>query len=180
MRYTAADIAAECGISVATFYNWMKAQKELRTIADKERKQTTANGTKKNTFGEQTRAAFLSEAARRGKSVRQGLDNGLSNAESKEIPCSSTELDKPLSNVRQELDKGSQVLIDELKEQNEYLKKKLDEALNDNREYSQALVKMSANIIYLQSENKRLTDAQQQKTGSLWERIKKKVKHSNE
>lgn len=179
MRYTAADIAAECGISVATFYNWMKAQKELRTIADKERKQTTANGTKKNTFGEQTRAAFLSEAARRGKNVRQGLDNGLSNAESKEIPCSSTELDKPLSNVRQELDKGSQVLIDELKEQNEYLKKKLDEALNDNREYSQALVKMSANVVYLQSENKRLTDAQK-KPNSIWERIKKKVKHNNE
>ena len=179
MRYTAADIAAECGISVATFYNWMKAQKELRTIATQERENTTANGTKKTTFGEQTRIAFLNEAARRGKNVRQELDNGLSNAKSKENPCPSTELDNPLSNVRQELDKEKQALIDELKAQNEYLKKKLDEALNDNREYSQALVKMSANVVYLQSENKRLTDAQQ-KPKSIWERIKKKVKHNNE
>ena len=179
MRYTAADIAAECGISVATFYNWMKAQKELRTIATQERENTTANGTKKTTFGEQTRIAFLNEAARRGKNVRQELDNGLSNAKSKENPCPSTELDNPFSNVRQELDKEKQALIDELKAQNEYLKKKLDEALNDNREYSQALVKMSANVVYLQSENKRLTDAQQ-KPNSIWERIKKKVKHNNE
>ena len=179
MRYTAADIAAECGISVATFYNWMKAQKELQTIATQERENTTANGTKRTTFGEQTRIVFLNEAARRGKNVRQELDNGLSNAESKENPCPSTELDNPLSNVRQELDKEKQALIDELKAQNEYLKKKLDEALNDNREYSQALVKMSANVVYLQSENKRLTDAQQ-KPNSIWERIKKKVKHNNE
>ena len=149
MRYTAADIAAECGISVAAFYNWLKAQKELQTIATQERENTTANGTKKTTFGEQTRIAFLNEAARRGK------------------------------NVRQELDKEKQALIDELKAQNEYLKKKLDEALNDNKEYSQALVKMSANVVYLQSENKRLTDAQQ-KPKSIWERIKKKVKHTNE
>ena len=143
MRYTAADIAAECGISVATFYNWLKAQKELRTIATQERENTTANGTKRTTFGEQTRIAFLNESARRGK------------------------------NVRQELDKEKQALIDELKAQNEYLKKKLDEALNDNREYSQALVKMSANVVYLQSENKRLTDAQQ-KPKSIWERIKRR------
>ena len=92
---------------------------------------------------------------------------------SKENPCPSTELDNPLSNVRQELDKEKQALIDELKAQNEYLKKKLDEALNDNREYSQALVKMSANVVYLQSENKRLTDAQQ-KPKSIWERIKRR------
>lgn len=167
MRYSAAEIANACGISNATFYNWMKQSKELRDIANVEKKTTAVNGAKNVSYGEATRNAFIAEAERRGKVVRQPIDKGASNVrqlENAETPVSAPSSTHNSGNdVKNDIltfDKATQRLIDELKEQNEYLKRKLDEALEDNRNYSQAMARMSANIVYLQGENQRLLEAQ--------------------
>lgn len=167
MRYSAGEIAAACGISNATFYNWMKQSKELRDIANSEKKTTAVNGAKNVSFGEATRNAFIAEAERRGKVVRQPIDKCASNVRQLEnaetaafFEPSTHHSDNDAKNDSLTFDKATQALIDELKAQNEYLKQKLDEALADNRNYSQAMARMSANIVYLQSENQRLLEAQ--------------------
>ena len=151
MRYSAAEIANACGISNATFYNWMKQSKELRDIANVEKKTTAVNGAKNVSYGEATRNAFIAEAERRGKVVRQPIDKGASNVrqlENAETAVFEASTSHNSGNDEKNdiltFDKATQRLIDELKEQNEYLKRKLDEALEDNRNYSQAMARMSA------------------------------------
>ena len=167
MRYSAGEIAAACGISNASFYNWLKQDGELRKVATLEKETTIVNGTKKVSYGEQTRNAFVMEAERRGTKGRQPIENPLTSdrqTTETETPVFSSSTSQNSDNAEKNdsltFDKATQTLIDELKAQNEYLKQKLDEALADNRNYSQAMVRMSANIVYLQGENQRLLEAQ--------------------
>lgn len=167
MRYSAAEIAAACGISTASFYNWIKRNKELKEISELDKENTVVNGANTVSFGVDTLNAFIAEAKRRGKTVRQGVDNTQSSIRESENPAEteveefpSESVDKAQSKDTPTFDKAAQALIDELKAQNEYLKQKLDDALEDNRNYAQAMVRMSANLVYLQGENKRLMEAQ--------------------
>lgn len=191
MRYSASEIAAICNISTASFYNWIKKSAELRRISNLEKEFTVVNGTNTASFGEETLNAFIAEAIRRGKSVRQDVDKGSTTRRQSENQVnsgmdtpSSESTDEAQSKDTQVFDKASQALIDELKSQNEYLKQKLDDALEDNRNYAQAMVRMSANIILLQSENQRLIEAhihkeepettETEQKPSIWQKIRRK------
>lgn len=166
-RYTVREIANACGISNATFYNWINQSKELKTITRTDKEERIINGAKSVSYGSRTYEAFITEAKRRGKTVNPALDKDATDVRQTETkeksfvsPSADKEIDNDETSVRQTEISATQMLIEELKAQNEYLKSKLDEALADNRAYSQTIVKMSANLMLLQSENQRLLEAQ--------------------
>ena len=166
-RYTVREIANACGISNATFYNWINQNKELKAITRTDKEERIINGAKSISYGSRTYEAFITEAKRRGKTVNPALDKDATDVRQTETkeksfvpPSADKEIDNDETSVRQTEKSATQMLIEELKAQNEYLKSKLDEALADNRAYSQTIVKMSANLVLLQSENQRLLEAQ--------------------
>ena len=189
-RYSVYDIAKVCGISPATFYNWLKKYKALSTIANKEKE---VNSEGKTTYSTETLNAFINEAKKRGKAISLPLDKDASNVRkdintdiethTEQLDNAFTALDNGASNdkttPKEQQKDAKDELIAELRSHIDYLQKKLDEADNDKRELTRATVQLSANFTLLQTENKRLLAAieeqpqetQQQKKEGLFKRL---------
>ena len=111
MRYSAAEIAAACGISTASFYNWIKRNKELKEISELDKETTVVNGANTVSFGVDTLNAFIAEAKRRGKTVRQGVDNTQSSIRESENPVETEVEECPYESVDKAQSKDTTILL---------------------------------------------------------------------